>query len=92
MTGSGNWLADQFGNRVNGNPWTSTNRGKYIFVARAGNGLISSNIGLWNASTSEFLLSTNETQWIVEASADEDGPRSLSESLPEYAARLGGKS
>ena len=73
VTGSGSWLTDQFGRRVNGNPWNSTNKGKYIFVARAGNGLISSNIALWNASTSDLLLSTNETQWIVEASADEDG-------------------
>lgn len=73
VTGSGSWLTDQFGNRVNGNPWASANKGKYILVGRAGNGLISSNIGLWNASTSEFLLSTNETQWIVEAGADEDG-------------------
>lgn len=73
ITGSGGWLVDPFGNRINGNPWNSTNKGQYIFIASAGNGLISSNVSLWNASTSEFLPARNQTQWIVEASANEDG-------------------
>jgi hypothetical protein len=72
-TGAGAWLLDSFGNRINGNPWNSTNKGEYIFIASAGNGLISSNLSLWNASTSELLPSRNETQWIEEASANEDG-------------------
>ncbi len=73
MSGSGQWLRDSFGNRINGNPWATTNNGEYVLISNAGNGLISSTVSLWDAVTSEYLPSRNETQWVVEASANEDG-------------------
>ena len=64
---------------TSGYAWNSTNKGEHIFISRDGNGLIWSQVGLWNDATSEYLGTTSlvsltdETQWIVEAAANEDG-------------------
>ncbi len=80
ISGAGNSLLDEFGNKVNGFAWSSTNKGKYIFISTGtcgnganANGLISSCIGLWDSATSQYKSSRDLTQWIVEATADEDG-------------------
>jgi hypothetical protein len=79
MTGQGAQMVDTQGNDVSGLVWNSTNNGENIFISRPLNGDISSQIGLWNDATSEYLGTTSlvsltdQTQWIVEASANEDG-------------------
>jgi hypothetical protein len=78
---SGNcaWLLDTFGNQLKGYAWSSTNKGEHVFISNDLNGLISSQVSLWNDATSQYIgstglgSSTNQTQWIVEAAANEDG-------------------
>ncbi|MGB8493377.1 MAG: IPT/TIG domain-containing protein [Candidatus Acidiferrum sp.] len=72
-SGTGSWLKDSTGSQLGGHTWNTTNKGSRVFISRDGDGLIWSTIGLWDASTSTFLSSMNETEWIVEASANEDG-------------------
>lgn len=77
--GTGGWLLDSVGNQVTGFAWNSTNKGEHVFISGSGNGLIWTQIGLWDAATSEYLGPTSlrslndQTQWIVEAAANEDG-------------------
>ena len=72
-SGSGGWLKDSLGNNIAGRPWSSTNKGQHLLLSRDGNGLIWSTVALWNAATGDYLRASGETQWITEASANEDG-------------------
>lgn len=70
-TGLGQWLKDGFGTQIGGIPWSSTNKGQFVLIGVGG--LITGEVGLWNANTSEYFTSQNETQGFEEASANEDG-------------------
>lgn len=72
-TGQTTLLKDQFGNPILGRAWNTTNKGQNVLLTRDIDGLISSSLGLWNATSSEYAAPLGESQWVVEASANEDG-------------------
>jgi hypothetical protein len=80
LSGIGTSLRDEFGNKVAGFAWSSTNKGRNIFISTGtcgnglnANGLISDCLGLWDDAASQYTSSRDLTQWIEEAGANEDG-------------------
>lgn len=72
QTGKGSWLLDSYGNQVTGLAWTSSNKGGFVLLSAGINGLISSQVALWDATAAQYQSSSNQTQWIEEADANED--------------------
>jgi len=73
QAGSGSWMIDGFGNQVASFTWTSIQQGRFALMSRGINGLISSQLAWWDATSSEYAPALGEAQWIVEADANEDG-------------------
>ncbi len=69
---TGNWLLDEFGNRVTGFAWSSTNEGQYILMSQGVNGLIAGYIGMWDDVRQHTHLHATLPN-IEEAAANEDG-------------------
>ncbi len=72
-TGTGTPLHDGLGNQVGGCAWASTNKGQHVLISADIDEPISSRVGMWNAGTSEYLSSANETLGMIDATANEDG-------------------
>ncbi|MHB1023624.1 MAG: IPT/TIG domain-containing protein [Acidobacteriaceae bacterium] len=72
-TNAGHWAQDSFGNNIKAYVWNTTNQGQYALLSSELNGVSSSSVGLWNASSSENPAPNVESQSLVEASANEDG-------------------
>lgn len=72
-TQTGEWARDPYGGQIGAFLWNSTNQGRNVLMSKDGDGLISSFAGLWNADSSSNFAPSAETQWIEEASANEDG-------------------
>jgi hypothetical protein len=70
---TGDWARDASGNPIPGYVWNTTNNGEHALISIGGNGLIWSFVGLWDANSSSNVAPSGETQWIEEASANEDG-------------------
>jgi hypothetical protein len=70
-TGGGGPLLDQFGNKVGGFAWNSTNKAGFIFIGAGG--LLSGQIGLWDDAASQYTSSRDLTQGFEEAAANDDG-------------------
>lgn len=76
-SGTGSWITDSLGNRVMGTAWGETAGGDKVLVS--GGGVISSEVGVWDAVHSEYTPSADavsglgETQGIEEAAINSDG-------------------
>ncbi|HVN81073.1 MAG TPA: IPT/TIG domain-containing protein, partial [Terriglobia bacterium] len=72
-TGTGTQLVDSSGNKVGGFVWASSKEGEHVLISSDIDEPISSRVAMWNASTSVYTSSANETAGIIEATANEDG-------------------
>jgi hypothetical protein len=70
---TGDWARNALGNPISEYVWNTTNNGEYALISKDGSFPGYSFVGLWDANSSTNVSPSGETQWVVEASANEDG-------------------
>jgi hypothetical protein len=72
-TQTGDWVRDSSGNQIGGFLWNSVNHGDKVLISRDGDAFFNSFVGLLSADSSNNFAPSVLTEWLVDASANEDG-------------------